>query len=79
MSYQSGCHGRVVIGELPEDVRSRLTRLPGEWLEYDPETGAIDIELVYHPDELRPVSAETWKPRRARSADSDLRSKGDAP
>lgn len=46
MSYQSGCHGRVVIGELPADVRSRLARLPGEWLEYDPQTGAIDIGHV---------------------------------
>ena len=43
MSYQSGCHGRVVIGELPADVRSRLALLPGEWLEYDPQTGAIEI------------------------------------
>ncbi len=46
MSYQSGCHGRVVIGELPEEVRNRLARLPGEWLEYDPQTGAIDIGHV---------------------------------
>lgn len=46
MSYQSGCHGRVVIGELPEDVRERLARLPGEWLEYDPRTGVIGIGHV---------------------------------
>ena len=46
MSYQSGCHGRVVIGELPADVRSRLAQLPGEWLEYDPRSGAIEIGHV---------------------------------
>lgn len=43
MSYQSGCHGRVILGPLPEDVQRRLAALPGEWLEYDPRTGAIDI------------------------------------
>lgn len=46
MSYQSGCHGRVVVGELPTDVRSRLARLPGEWLEYNPRTGAVEIGHV---------------------------------
>lgn len=46
MSYQSGCHGRVVIGEMPADVRGRLAKLPGEWLEYNPQTGAIDIAHV---------------------------------
>jgi hypothetical protein len=43
MSYQSGCHGRVVLGELPQDVRRRLAKLPGEWLEYDPRSGSIEI------------------------------------
>ncbi len=43
MSYQSGCHGRVVLGQLPADVQRRLASLPGEWLEYDPHTGAIEI------------------------------------
>jgi hypothetical protein len=46
MSYQSGCHGRVALGELPEDVRQRLAELPGEWLEYDPRSGAIEIGHV---------------------------------
>jgi hypothetical protein len=43
MSYQSGCHGRVILGQLPADVQRRLANLPGEWLEYDPQTGAIEI------------------------------------
>jgi len=46
MSYQSGCHGRVNIGKLPEEVRRRLAVLPGEWLEYDPNTGAVVIGHV---------------------------------
>ena len=43
MSYQSGCHGRVILGQLPAAVQNRLAALPGEWLEYDPQTGAIVI------------------------------------
>jgi hypothetical protein len=46
MSYQSGCHGRVVIGELPQELGRRLARFPGEWLEYDPTSGAIVIAHV---------------------------------
>ena len=46
MSYQSGCHGRVVLGELPENVRRRLAHLPGEWLEYDPSTRSVVISHV---------------------------------
>ena len=46
MSYQSGCHGRVILGELPQDLGRRLSRLPGEWLEYDPATGAVVIGHV---------------------------------
>jgi hypothetical protein len=36
----------VVLGELPEEVRRCLAELPGEWLEFDPETGAVDISHV---------------------------------
>jgi hypothetical protein len=43
MSYQSGCHGRVILGKLPAAVQRRLAALPGEWLEYDSQTGAIEI------------------------------------
>ena len=46
MSYQSGCHGRVNIGKLPADVQRRLAVLPGEWLEYDLNSGAIVIGHV---------------------------------
>lgn len=46
MSYQSGCHGRVTLGELPPDLERRLIRLPGEWLEYDSKTGAVVIGHV---------------------------------
>lgn len=46
MSYQSGCHGRVVLGELPQELRRRLARLPGEWLEYDAASGAVVIGHV---------------------------------
>lgn len=46
MSYQSGCHGRVVLGDLPADVQARLAQLPGEWLEFDPDTGAVEISHV---------------------------------
>lgn len=46
MSYQSGCHGRVVLGDLPQSLGRRLARLPGEWLEYDPAAGAIVIGHV---------------------------------
>jgi len=46
MSYQSGCHGRVVLGELPQELRRSLALLPGEWLEYDPSSGAVVIGHV---------------------------------
>jgi hypothetical protein len=46
MSYQSGCHGQVKLGELPADVERRLESLPGEWLEYDPRSRAIVISHV---------------------------------
>jgi hypothetical protein len=46
MSYQSGCHGRVVLGPLPADLQRQLAKLPGEWLEYDPQSGAIEIGHV---------------------------------
>lgn len=45
MFHHEGCHGRVVVGPLPEDVRARLAALPGEWLEYDAPSGAI---VVHH-------------------------------
>jgi len=46
MSYQSGCRGQVKLGDLPADLEGRLAALPGEWLEYDPRTGAIEISHI---------------------------------
>jgi len=53
MFYEEGCHGRVVVGALPVDVAQRLSTLPGEWLEFDPPSGAI---VVRH---IQPTSAPT--------------------
>lgn len=43
MFYEPGCYGRVVLGELPEEIQQRLVDLPGEWLEFDPPSGAIVV------------------------------------
>jgi hypothetical protein len=51
MFYDQGCFGRVELGSLPGEVADRLARIPGEWLEYDPPSGAI---LVRH---IQPTSA----------------------
>ena len=50
MTYQSGCRGRVELGDLPGYVRNRLARLPGEWLEYDPGACAIVVKHVEPTD-----------------------------
>jgi hypothetical protein len=57
MSIVSRCHGRVDLGELPTDVRARLASITGEWLEYDPESGAVLVRYV-QPTEA-PVLAAT--------------------
>ena len=46
MFHDQGCHGRIVIGPLPEGVRARLTTLPGEWLEYDAPAEAIVVRHI---------------------------------
>jgi hypothetical protein len=46
MFYDQGCFGRVDLGELPRDVADRLSQVPGEWLEYDPPSGAIVVRHV---------------------------------
>jgi len=51
MFYEEGCHGRVVVGPLREEIRAALAALPGEWLEYDAPSGAI---VVRH---IQPTSA----------------------
>ena len=51
MFYDTGCYGRIDVGELPADVQRRLAALPGEWLEFDPDADAI---VVRH---IQPTSA----------------------
>lgn len=46
MFYDQGCFGRVDLGDLPPEVADRLGQVPGEWLEYDPPTGAIVVRHV---------------------------------
>ena len=46
MFYDQGCFGRVDLGDLPPDVASRLSRIPGEWLEFDSSSGAIVVRHV---------------------------------
>jgi len=53
MFHEEGCHGRVGVGPLPEDVSAKLARLPGEWLEFDVPLGAI---VVRH---IQPTSTPT--------------------
>jgi hypothetical protein len=45
MFHDQGCDGHVALGTLPEATRAHLAALPGEWLEFDPPSGAI---LVRH-------------------------------
>ncbi len=51
MSFQSGCHGRVLIGSLPEPVQRDLVQMPGDWLEFDPPTGSIVVRHVQPTDD----------------------------
>jgi hypothetical protein len=53
MFYEEGCQGRVLVGNLPAEVRRRLGALPGEWLEFDQPAGAI---VVRH---IQPTAAPT--------------------
>jgi hypothetical protein len=46
MYYEEGCHGRVTVGPLTTDTAARLAALPGEWLEYDPPSGAIVVRHI---------------------------------
>lgn len=46
MFYEEGCHGRVTVGPLPDDVVGRLAALPGEWLEFDPPRGTIVVRHI---------------------------------
>ncbi len=57
MSIVSRCHGRVDLGELPSNVRARLASIPGEWLEYDPDSGTALVRHIQPTD--APVLAAT--------------------
>jgi hypothetical protein len=46
MFYDQGCIGRVELGPIPEDLSERLCAVPGEWLEYDPPSGAVVVRHV---------------------------------
>jgi hypothetical protein len=46
MFYDQGCVGRVELGALPEEVAKRLAAIQGEWLEFDPPSGAIVVRHV---------------------------------
>ena len=43
MFADHGCHGEVSLGSLPPEVERRLSALPGEWLEYEPETARVVV------------------------------------
>ena len=38
-----GCHGEVLLGSLPAEVEQKLAQLPGEWLEFEPETRRVVV------------------------------------
>lgn len=46
MFREFGCHGRIMLGEFPDDLSQWLERLPGEWLEYDSSQGAIVVRHI---------------------------------
>ncbi len=46
MFYDTGCYGRVGLGELPQRVQQRLAALPGDWLEFDAPAGAIVVRHI---------------------------------
>lgn len=46
MFYDQGCFGRVELGDIPPELADRLSNVPGEWLEFDPPTGAIVVRHV---------------------------------
>jgi hypothetical protein len=46
MFHEQGCHGRVELGTLPQATRAVLDTVPGEWLDFDPASGAIVVRHV---------------------------------
>jgi hypothetical protein len=51
MVYDEGCYGEVLLGALPNQVKRRLSSLPGEWLEFDSASGRI---VVRHTEPTSP-------------------------
>ena len=45
MFYETGCYGRVALGQLPEYIKQKLEALPGVWLEYDRASGDAVVRL----------------------------------
>jgi hypothetical protein len=41
----------VLVGTLPESVQRRLMSIPGDWLEYDPPSGAIVVRHIQPTDD----------------------------
>jgi hypothetical protein len=60
MVHATGCHGRIVVGSLDPMVSSRLASVPGEWLEFDPPSGAIVVRHIQPSSEpsLPMIAAE---------------------
>ena len=60
MFYDTGCYGRVVVGAMPAEVGAALAAVPGEWLEYDPDEGAIVVRHIQPSSEpsLPTIAAE---------------------
>jgi hypothetical protein len=50
MITELGCHGRVVVGKLPPEVAALVDRVPAEWLDYNPTTGAFEVRHVQPSD-----------------------------
>jgi hypothetical protein len=46
MFYDTGCYGRVLLGSLSAETAGHLAALPGEWLEFDAEEGAIVVRHI---------------------------------
>ncbi len=60
MFYDQGCVGRVDLGPVPKEVANRLTAIPGDWLEFDPPSGAIVVRHV-EPTSSRHLPAITFE------------------
>jgi len=60
MFYDQGCVGRVELGSIPEAVGERLAAIPGEWLEFDPPSGAVVVRHV-EPTSARHLPAIVYE------------------